>query len=745
LDYKLFSVRNIVAWVLAVEILGLAVLPALRAFFGNRRDAALLSRPIGLALTGWLAWALSLVVPFGFSRGTIALAVAMLGAVSFAARRLAPGSAGPFWGTEENRAVLFFWLPTALFLIVRAAHPEILDAEKFMDLAFFTSLTRHPAMPPVDPWMAGKTINYYYWGYLLVATVAKAASVNPFVAYNLAIATFAGFSFAAAACLGFRLSAGRTGAAVGAGFACVFAGNLMGALDAWARPFAKDFDYWHASRVIGSGDTINEFPFFTFFHADLHAHLLAFPFFLASFAVADRWIEAGAQRSKVRTEHRREPNATSGGSARRSSPKSKDGGWESAAKAAAFLLVALVAATAIAANPWNGPAIAILLVFAGMARTTRGETVPRAGPAAGGALVGAVVVVAALALTYPYFDSFHGPDAGIGKTHATSGLFEFFGVWGILFAVAAAGLLMERSEESEENRRRRDFFLAAAAAASVLLALARKAPALVPILFLAFLAGRAAWRALSRNKDRQALFASFLCLLALGMIAGCELVYFKDNYGEQLHRMNTVFKFYHQAWPLLAIGAVVFVDRAWRAAPRPRPALAFGLAIAAFAAVLYPATAMISRLRQQEGAFTLDARSALERRNPGDLKAIEWLGENAPKSSIVMEAAGDPYTEFARISSHTGIPSVLGWANHEGLWRSNDPDVINRLNQVRLFYTTPDPATAQNILRRYHVTHVVVGDLERRAYGSAAGEASLPLLDPALRGSTTVYRVARGR
>ncbi|HEV8611467.1 MAG TPA: DUF2298 domain-containing protein [Thermoanaerobaculia bacterium] len=753
--------RNIVAWVLAVEILGLAVLPALRAFFGNRRDAALLSRPLGLALTGWLAWALSLVVPFGFSRGTIALALAVLAGVSLAVRRLAPASAGPFWGAEENRAALFFWIPTALFVIVRAAVPEILGAEKFMDLAFFTSLTRHPEMPPVDPWMAGKTINYYYWGYLLVATVAKAAAVNPFVAYNLAIATFAGFSFAAAACLGFRLSGGRTGAAVGAGFACVFAGNLMGALDAWARPFAKDFDYWHASRVIGSGDTINEFPFFTFFHADLHPHLLAFPFFIAAFAVADRWIEMGVpEESKVRTEHRREPmrhteraSATSrgveprltGGPARRSGPASKDGAWGFVAKTAPFLLVALAAATAIAANLWNAPAVAILLVFAGMARTTRGEGPPKLGSALIGALVGLGVFVAGLVLTRPYRTSFDLHDNGIGRTHAFSGLFEFFGVWGILFGVAAAGLLLERSEASEAGRRRRDFFLAAAAAASVLLAFARKAPALAPILFLGFLAGRAAWRALSRDKEREALFASFLCLLALGMIAGCELVYFKDNYGDQLHRMNTIFKFYHQAWPLLAIGAVVFADRAWRATPRPRRALALGLAIAAFAAILYPATAMVSRLRQHEGAFTLDARSAIERRNRGDLEAIEWLGKNAPESSVVMEASGDPYSEFARISSHTGIPSVLGWANHEGLWRSNDPEVMNRLGEVRRFYSAPDPESARDILRRYRVTHVVVGNLERSTYPTADRIESYPFLKRVHSGPTVVYRVTATR
>jgi YYY domain-containing protein len=292
-------VRNIVAWILAVEIVGLAVLPALRTFFDNRRDAALLSRPVGLALVGWLAWAISLATPLGFSRLSILIAAAVLAAVSFVSGRSAGALKRPFWGAEENRAAVFFWVPAAVFLLVRAAVPEILGAEKFMDLAFLTSLVRHPDMPPLDPWMAGKTINYYYWGYLLAATLAKAAAVNPLVAYNLAIATFAGFSFAAAACLAFRLSRGRTVAAAAAGFACVFAGNLTGAFDAWSHPFAKDFDYWHASRVIGSGDTINEFPFFTFFHADLHPHLLASPFFLAAFALADRWIEMGTGESEV--------------------------------------------------------------------------------------------------------------------------------------------------------------------------------------------------------------------------------------------------------------------------------------------------------------------------------------------------------------------------------------------------------------------------------------------------------------
>lgn len=717
------------AWILAVEIVGLAVLPALRAFFGNRRDAALLSRLVGLALVGWLAWTISLATPLGFSRASILLATVVLAAISIAAGRGAPREKRPFWGKEENRAALFFWVPTAVFVIVRAAVPEILGAEKFMDLAFFNSLTRHAQMPPADPWMAGKTINYYYWGYLLAAALAKAAGVNPFVGYNLAIATFAGFSFASAACVGYRLSRGRSAAAAAAGFVCVFAGNLTGAFDAWTRPFAKDFDYWHASRVIGAGDTINEFPFFTFFHADLHPHLLGFPFFIAAFALADRWIETG----------KGEP-ATSGTSDARDLNRGESF-RVFLGKAAAFLLVALVAATAMAANLWCAPAIAVLLVFAGIARPTGGQALPKIGPAVTGAFTGLGVFVAALVLTQPYRSSYRLPYNGIGRTHAVSGLFEFFGVWGILFAVAAAGLLFERSEASEEGRRRRDFFLAIAGALSLAIAFARSAPALAPILFLAFLAGRAAWRSMTKESDREGLFAAFLGLLALGIIAGCEVVYFKDSYGDKLHRMNTIFKFYHQAWPLLGLAAVAFAERAWRATAKPRRSLALTLVAATFAAAMYPATALVSRLRQHIGPFTLDARSALERRNPGDLAAIEWLGRNAPRGSVVIEATGDPYSEFARISSHTGISSVLGWANHEGLWRSNDAEVTTRFNDVKRFYATPDPHSAADVLRRYHVTHVVVGDLERSTYPGAERVETFPFLQKIHSGATDIFRV----
>ena len=720
--------RDIIIWVITVEVLGLAATPLLRAFFGNRRDAALLSRPVGLALVAYLGWALSLSKSIGFARGTLLLALVIVGtAAVFVHRSLqrATPAREPFWGRDERRAALLFWAPTAVFIVIRAAVPEILGAEKFMDLAFFNSLIRHDAMPPLDPWMAGKTINYYYWGYLLAAVLAKLSGISSTVAYNLSVATFAGYSFAAAACLGLRLSGGRTAAGVWAGVGSVFAGNLTGALDAWHAPFTRDFDYWHASRVIGSGNTINEFPFFTFFHADLHPHLLAFPFFLAAFAAAHRYLEIA-------------PAATTpGGAVRRA-----------IAKAWPLLLHVLLCGTARAANNWNLPAMAVLLVVVGAFRATGGRRLPSFGDALWGALTGAGLFLASLVLWIPYSRSYGIEVQGLGWTTLKSDFFEFLGVWGLLLAAGYAALLSADPDSDEpESSRRRDALMAAVLALACLLAaFATKTPVLILLLPLAFLAVRGARRSWKTQPEDSGIpFATFLLVFAVAMIAGCEFIYFKDSYGAALQRMNTIFKFYHQAWPLAAVAAAVFGERAWRRRGAAQLFVQSALAAAMAFSLFYPVEASVSRFRQSEGGFSLDASGALARRSAGDGAAIVWLERHAPEGSVVLEATGDPYSEYARVASHTGIPTVLGWANHEGLWRSNDPEVVQRASAIRAFYTASDPRTASEMLQRYHVAYVVVGDLERRTYPQAGSAPSLALLQPVFPGQTAVYQVSGAR
>ena len=605
---------EILVWGAVVELLGLAALPLLRAAFADRRDAALLSRLTGLALTGWVGWALTLLPGVPFSRRALVIGALLVAGASWIVARKSraagrPEAQGRFWGTDETRAAVLFWAPAAVFLVIRGALPDIVGQEKFMDLAFLNSLVRNREMPPLDPWMAGHTINYYYWGYLLAAALNRISGVATTAGYNLAIATFAGYSFSAAACLGFRLSAGRLRAALGAGFAAVFAGNLAGAFDAWRAPFGKGFDYWHASRVIGDGKTIDEFPFFTFFQADLHPHLLAYPFFLAAFVVGARLLELPARPAG-------EPA----------------GPWrERLVRAWPALLLAFLAGTARAANNWTLPALAILLVAVSILRAGGSARIPRLPQAARGALTGAGLLLLSLVLWYPYSKSYAllRPRGGsiLGEVTQKSDLREFLLFWALLVTVVAVSFLpVAAGPPDEAAKRRRDFRAALGIGITLLAALATSTPALLVIVPLVLLAAVWTDRALrAPDPDPAGVSVGFMLLLGLAIVAGCEFVYFKDSYGLDLQRMNTVFKFYNQAWPLIGIAAAVLAERAWRVEGRFRMVTRAAIGAAIALALLYPIDAALSRLRTHEGGFTIDGFPALARRSPGDATTIgKW-------------------------------------------------------------------------------------------------------------------------
>ena len=88
------------------------------------------------------------------------------------------------------------------------------------------------------------------------------------------------------------------------------------------------------------------------------------------------------------------------------------------------------------------------------------------------------------------------------------------------------------------------------------------------------------------------------------------------------------------------------------------------------AALVYPVAGTYARKDAFERAPTLDGLGWLRDRAPGDVGAIEWLNDEADGGEVVLESVGDDYSAFghARISTFTGLPTVLGWPGHELQW-----------------------------------------------------------------------------
>ena len=80
---------------------------------------------------------------------------------------------------------IVFLILFAAWSLVRAANPAIAGTEKPMELAFINAILRSPSFPPHDPWLSGYAISYYYFGYVIIAMLARITGTASSVAFNL--------------------------------------------------------------------------------------------------------------------------------------------------------------------------------------------------------------------------------------------------------------------------------------------------------------------------------------------------------------------------------------------------------------------------------------------------------------------------------------------------------------------------------------------------------------------------------
>ena len=124
----------------------------------------------------------------------------------------------------------------------------------------------------------------------------------------------------------------------------------------------------------------------------------------------------------------------------------------------------------------------------------------------------------------------------------------------------------------------------------------------------------------------------------------------------------------------------------------------------------------------------LDATTFLEQDFPQDASAIRWLKQNIKGSPVVLEANGDSYTGYERVSASTGLPTVLGWYVHEWLWRNNVPDLNEKSADIQTIYTSTDAETVKKLISRYDISYIFVGGQEKEKYGTELNDSVLQSL-----------------
>ena len=124
----------------------------------------------------------------------------------------------------------------------------------------------------------------------------------------------------------------------------------------------------------------------------------------------------------------------------------------------------------------------------------------------------------------------------------------------------------------------------------------------------------------------------------------------------------------------------------------------------------------------------LNATAFLETDYVEDVCAIKWLKENIEGSPVVLEANGDSYSEYERVSAMTGLPTVMGWYAHEWLWRNDVADLNEKSGEIETIYTSTDTARVQELIEKYDISYIFVGSCEREKYGENLNNAGLESL-----------------
>ncbi len=726
-------------WMFWLEAPALAVFAVIGLRLRHLPDCGFsLAKILGLLLVAYLAWlggSLRLVPFSPTTLWSIGLVVLALGGV-FGWRERA--TLRRIW--QERWPVLFtaeiiFLGFLLLGITLRWLNPDLWHpargGEKPMDLAYLNAVLRSAAFPPFDPWHAGGYINYYYFGFVLVGALIHLSGVAPAVGYNLGVATIFALTALGAFGLVYNLVATqapqsrRTNVALIAGVSApvlmLLIGNLAQVgwfLNGYAaeqmRKGRYEWAFWDATRIVPG--TINEFPFFTFLFADLHAHMLVMPLSLAALGLALAWMRQGTVRHWWII------------------------GW-----------LGLVAGAIRATNTWDYPTFVGLAGI--MLALASGRHWRRAGwgwPATGLAaiVVGVAPALIGNLLFAPFIANFvtessgiafwQGPgfsllEAIINAERTTAGqLFTIGGHWVVLWLLGI-GLWAWR--------RRETLLIVIGPLAFWVLALIFDLVAVLPLLVMLVITAWVLWRI--RNQAIGFVVPVLWTLAGIGLWAMVEVVVVRGDVG----RMNTVFKFGLHSWMLLALAAAAAMPWGWAATRLLAPRWCWllraigGLVLAA--GLVYPLTAIPARIADRwnpDAPRTLDGAAFLSSINAAqhgpaysldeDAAAIDWLRRNARGTPIILEAHQPSYQWAGRIATFTGLPTLLGWEWHQIQQRSavNATPVINYRQQIiATIYNTPDPDIALAALGRYGVEYVYVGGVERQLY-SAEGLAKFQTL-----------------
>lgn len=746
----------VMKWWVALLLIGAVFYPLSICMFWRFQDHGyLFGKGIGIAVSGWFMWLLASLrwMPFTRTNCWISLAVcAILNYGCFiivkkAGKRNADAHIEPASKTSveesECRLVpkwdrmllleLIFFASFLFFLYLKGFNPKAYGTEKMMDYGFMTSIFRTDYFPVNDFWFSGESLNYYYFGQYLMTFLTKLSLNEVSYGYNLALGM--GFAF----CISFvyalvyqilkiysRSRGNRKSEIVSslggalAALAVTIAGNVHYIVFAKIVPAVWDIlqiegekpSYWfpNSTRYIGyvpdtDDKTIHEFPSYSFILGDLHAHVINITFVLIVLAVLYAFLmrQKNAMHAASHVTH----EASHEGQAQTFD-------WKKEAWNPQVLLIGFFIGIFIMTNYWDFPiyfvvAGAVILASNAVITGFRKESLILT------AIHAAQVIIISQLVSLPFQLNFVKMTNGIAFAQNHTKLYQLFILWGLPVLVVLGFVIALITKEYRGRRERLQRtgeedgqqISEAGEEDGQHISVAGEGNC-----FFCFI----------KNLEISDLYILILGLCAIGLILVPEVIYIVDIYGGSYKRSNTMFKLVYQAFILFGISMGYILTRfvLLKETSRQRKWGIVGVILLLMTCGYFGTSckAWFGDVRKTENYQGLAADQYIYTEQPADAAAIEWLKENAQDGQVVLEANGNSYTIYNRVSVLTGLPTVLGWHTHEWLWHNTSVPVDSRVTDIQTMYTLQQEQIVTDLLRQYGVSYIFIGSCEYEKYES---------------------------
>ena len=661
-------------WWAYLFLLGLFFLPLTRKIFGSFHldQGYAFAKTLGLILLSYLLLTLGIIKVLPFTQTSILLLITITYFVNHFLIRPKLKSKLP-WKMIVGEEILFI-VSLFFWAFVRGQEPSIRGLEKFMDYGFMNSILRADYFPPLDMWYAKLPINYYYFGHLTGALMIKLTNTLPAIGYNLILATIFALGVTQVfsliinllyltknklkkATVDFRL--------IFFGLLGTFLVNLGGNLHP-IYLFTKGYNtdnpqpFWQILSQYNPASywypNATRFIPYTIHEFPSYSYVVADlhgHVFDIPFVLLTLAIIFQLFQYLI----------------------NKHLKFDKKILGLNILFLGFLTAIHYMTNAFDGPIYILLclLIFLVIFGFTRYFFISSAG-----------LLAAFWIFSLPFSANFSPFVSGIGVNCSP----------GFLTKLQKLGPFLFEKGNCQISSFWMLFILWGFFWISLL------------VLFFI--------KKLSARKTDLFIILLFFFGVLLTLIP--EFFYIKDIYPQHF-RANTMFKLGYQAFMMMMIAATYVLYQVKYIQSKTGKILVTAiLSFCLFFVMIYPFFSVPSYYGQLNRPVNLKGDDWLTTQFMQDKEIIDYLNKNITGQPVILEAQGDSYTDYERISAYTGLPTVAGWWVHEWLWRGTANVVGDRIPDIVTIYESEDIAKTNELLKKYNVEYVIISQMEKEKY-----------------------------